>query len=729
MILKAGIAVCLALLVASNARSADDVPLDHWAFRLPEQVSLPIESANPIDAFVQSKHRELNLIVAAEASPERLLRRVHLDLTGFPPTREALHAFLKAPTSENYDHVVQQLLASPAYGERWGRHWMDVWRYSDWYGRRRQNDVRNSHSEIWRWRDWIVRSLNEDKGYDRMIAEMLAADEIAPEDEENQAALGFIVRNWFSLNYNPWMQDMVEHTGKAFLGLRLNCVLCHDGKYNPITQADYFAFRAFFEPVELRQDRVPGGGNVDKFVRYVAGSNSSLKPIGVSLPRVFDFELEAETFMYKLGDIRDLFEDQPAVAPNIPKMFGSVANDIAMIDLPETAWYPGLREWIRAEELANHEAAVTDAANEWEKKAAVAELAALKAKLRADKARSNAELAREAARLEWLASDLRTEADVAAAKTKVDQADEKQKGAAKKALTAAEAARKKRIAITNPPDDYTPLTPQYPKRSTGRRTALAKWIGSEQNPLTARVAVNHIWTRHFGEPLVETVNDFGKGGAEPLNQQLLDWLSVDLMKSGWSMKRLHQRIVTSATYRMSSATNEANLDIDADNHFLWRFPPRRLEAEAIRDSILAAADRLDPEIGGPPLDPKLEAESTRRSLYFEVYPEDGGLTPFLAAFDGPDAMDCYRRTDSIVPQQALAMTNSDITHLSSEKLAKDLANLDDAAFLLTAYERILTRAPTQLEQSACREYLGLPDSTRAGLIRALFSHDDFVMLK
>ncbi len=161
-----------------------------------------------------------------------------------------MHAFLADPTDAAYEQVVDRLLASPRYGERWARHWMDVWRYSDWYGRRAVPDVINSYAQIWRWRDWIVRSLNEDKGYDRMVQEMLAADEIAPTDDDNLVATGFLVRNFYRWNYNSWMKDNVEHTGKAFLGLTFNCAHCHDHKYDPITHEDYFAFRAFFEPLE-----------------------------------------------------------------------------------------------------------------------------------------------------------------------------------------------------------------------------------------------------------------------------------------------------------------------------------------------------------------------------------------------------------------------------------------------------------------------------------------------
>src|SRR5262245_10745436 len=244
---------------AKEVAEAD--PRKHWAFRKPVRPELPALKnpawvRNPIDAFVAVEHDKRELTPSAPAPKEALLRRAYLDLTGLPPPRDELHAFLADDSPGAYEKVVDRLLRSPQYGERWARHWMDVWRYSDWYGRRAVPDVWNSAPQVWRWRDWIIRSLNDDKGYDRMVMEMLAADEIAPDDDDAAVATGFIVRNWYALNPNQWMRDMVEHTGKAFLGLTLHCAHCHDHKYDPVSQEEYFRFRAFFEPVQVRQDRM-----------------------------------------------------------------------------------------------------------------------------------------------------------------------------------------------------------------------------------------------------------------------------------------------------------------------------------------------------------------------------------------------------------------------------------------------------------------------------------------
>jgi mono/diheme cytochrome c family protein len=253
--------------IDAGARAPDERPPEdprrHWAFQAPARPAAPAVRnsgwvRNPIDAFVAAEWDRRGLQPLPPADAASLLRRASLDLTGLPPTRAELHAFLADGSTDAYEKAVDRLLASPQYGERWGRHWMDVWRYSDWYGRRSVPDWWNSASQIWRWRDWIVRSLNADKGYDRMVLEMLAADEICPKDDEALVATDYLARNWYALNPNQWMRDNVEHTGKAFLGLTFNCAHCHDHKYDPISQEEYFRFRAFFEPLDLRQDRVPG---------------------------------------------------------------------------------------------------------------------------------------------------------------------------------------------------------------------------------------------------------------------------------------------------------------------------------------------------------------------------------------------------------------------------------------------------------------------------------------
>ncbi len=1032
-------------------------PRDHWAFRLPVRPELPAGpyadwGVNPIDSFIAARHEELGLTRVDPAEKHVLLRRVYLDLIGLPPTHEELLAFEADDSPEAYARVVERLLESPQYGERWGRHWMDVWRYADWFGRRMVPDVWNSAPQVWRWRDWIVASLNEDKGYDQMVREMLAADEISPTDYEAGVATDYLVRNWFALNPNQWMRDNLEHTGKAFLGLTFNCAHCHDHKYDPILQDEYFGFRAFFEPIGIRQDRVVGEPDPGAFVEYEYGVLRKIQRLGSV--RIFDKHADAPTWFYTGGDERNRVADRGSMPPVVPAFLGGERLTIEPIDLPPEAYYPGLRPEIQQQELAaaadavqQAEAALEATPSPTEEELAPLQLqlaeaqAALDAAIAASDqgalrggqsllldasggrrivnnpltsvssledgselrfellilqdAHFNVQLAKDTQagltsscimfengqihayqpgtfspfqvgtydvaagqnrfsvtlRLDraadvchlsvqagdeqllvdnvpvalhgwnpignplqaitldarpgaivavddivvrtadaqadgsgtltfdfeapdytdgddilgiqgWSASHyceagslssvrkaidngaltaerqtvaaaqqalavrmlpretaaarvaaahatansvaariaadnarygvtesddvdatVRTaslaertarvatcEADLLAAKLArstaetlpADNADRAtQLEAAIKQIAAAESAlATARTALEDPAQEltYTAFSPVYPSQSSGRRKALAEWITSPENPLTPRVAVNHIWMRHFGEPLVQTVNDFGRNGADPSHPQLLDWLAVEFVENGWSMKHLHRLIVTSATYRLASsgeAGSEAataaiahNEEIDPDNVYLWRAHVRRMEAEVVRDSLLAVAGKLDLTIGGQELENGEALTTFRRSLYYSCHPEGDGKSAIGRLFDGADAVECYRRTETIIPQQALALTNSDLIHSQSAAVAAGLfaavstAAEPESAFIERAFLVMLTRAPTDAERTLCQKYLAQQlaqlqeDSAadpaaaaRESLVRVLFNHNDFQSIR
>jgi hypothetical protein len=264
-------------------------PREHWSYHPPSRSAVPQGQMtawvrNPIDAFIAAGLESQGLSPAPATAKSTLLRRVYLDLVGLPPTRDELAAFLADDSPHAYEAVVDRPLASPQSGERWGRHWMDVWRYSDWSGYRQE--IRNSARHIWRWRDWIVESLNADKGYDRMATEMLAGDELAPTDPNTLRATGFLVRNWEKFSRTAWLESTVEHTAKAFLGVTMNCCRCHDHKFDPISQAEYFQFRAIFEPHQVRTERVPDQPDV-----AIDG-----------LARVCDMKLDAPTYLLERGD-------------------------------------------------------------------------------------------------------------------------------------------------------------------------------------------------------------------------------------------------------------------------------------------------------------------------------------------------------------------------------------------------------------------------------------------
>ena len=469
---------------------ADDAPepdpRDHWAFRAPvRDARLRLAAnVNPIDHFVQAKWKEKGLTPVAPADKRVLLRRVHLDLTGLPPTAAQTEAFVKDAAPDAYEKVVDALLASPRYGERWGRHFLDVWRYSDWWGLRKE--LRNSQRHIWHWRDWTVESFNADLGYDEMVRQMLAADELYPADANKLRATGYLARSYFHFNRTTWLDEVVEHSGKGFLGLTFNCCKCHDHKYDPLRQTDYYSFRAIFEPYQLRTDLLPGEPDAAKD----------------GIVRAFDCNLDAKTPFHIRGDERDP-DPNREVLPGLPRFLAPAGLKIEPVKLPPVAYQP-LR---RADIAATY------------RKAADAKLAATKTAL----AKAEAANAPRSAFQRWRvlparaahASAAKELAQLNAAVADPSTAPLALRGSVKTPESNAEGAASK--------------ARPFPDTSTGRRAALANWIASPDNPLTARVAVNHLWLRHFGAPLVPTVFEFGRKGAGPSHPELLDWLACELM--------------------------------------------------------------------------------------------------------------------------------------------------------------------------------------------------------
>jgi mono/diheme cytochrome c family protein len=754
----------------------DDDPRDHWAFQKIGRPEIPGNGeVNPIDAFLTAKQSVHSLVPQSEAPRSILLRRIYVDLIGLPPTRKQL-----ADTRE-LSAIVDELLANPHHGERWGRHWMDVWRYSDWYGLGAQ--LRYSQKHIWRWRDWIIDSLNADKGYDRMILEMLAGDELAPDDPKVLPATGFLARNYYLFNRTTWLDSTIEHTGKAFLGLTLNCAKCHDHKYDPITHVDYYRFRAIFEPHHVRLDPVPGETNFEKD----------------GLPRVYDDQLEAVTHLHLRGDPKNP-DTSSEMEPGVPAMLASFAPAIEPLELSYTAHTPGARAHVHAahlkqaeQELAKAEAALEKAKQNEEaaKQApppsefaiedhfdapnddppdrvgsvekATDELEVRQAKVRSLRAIAAADRARsvESDRFPELGKIAsRCEAELALAEGTqeliVANGDKAKMASARKMIKSAEEKlagaidenpeyrpiRASRKALETPEHKFEDYPVTYPSRSTGRRLALAKWVVHRDNPLTARVAVNHVWTRHFGAPLVESMFDFGRRAKRPEHAALLDLLAVELIESGWSLCHLHRLIVGSEAYRRTSSNagaDPATRRQDPENVFYWKANPRRMESEIVRDHLLHLGGALDPAIGGPSIDPK--DGGTRRGLYF-LHSRDQ-KDQFLSMFDHADHLRCYRRKESIAPQQALALSNSKLSIEMAEKIAAKIAGSElDSLFVDAAFEMILCRLPDSEERAECRTFEEelakvLPDSdsakskarVRARLVHALLNHNDFVTIR
>lgn len=760
---------------------------EHWAFRPPafRPVAVPPDSpdadlrstggfGNLVDAFIDSHRRKRGLSAGPAASRAVWLRRVYLDLIGLPPSLEEIDAFERDQDPTARQKVVERLLGSPQYGERWARHFMDIWRYCDWWGLGDQ--LRYSQKHIWHWRDWMVESLNSDKGYDRMVVQQLAGDEIEPGNVDTLRATGFLARDYYLFNRASWLDNVVEHTGKAFLGLTMNCARCHDHKYDPITQVDYFAWRAIFEPYHARLDELPGETDLEKD----------------GLPRVFDLHLDRPTYVQIKGDPLNPDKTRP-VEPAIPGALGFASLSIRNVDLPSRAQHPSMQPWVIANHREAAERAIVAARKRLEeaeqslasavgtseedrarfgKVAAATALAAAEQRStmitaafeadvarmvpagtapdliqlceRAARAQSGFELAQAEAglvqaRLDKLLADSNKEAD---ASKKLEKAAVAWEEARKKAAlpgTNYTSLRGSFKALEGPDETEASRKAPYPGTSTGRRRALAQWIVDRRNPLTARVLVNHVWARHFGQPLVAGMTDFGLRAPVPEHQDLLDWLALDFMEQGWSLKHLHRRMLLSETYALSSATTGTR---DPENKYYERMNTQRLDAQTIRDSMLQLAGTLDLTIGGPTIDPTREDTAMRRSLYFKQSPED--LHKFLETFDNANPKECYRRAESILPQQALALANSKLASDAAARLAGRFVQRGAAGdgFLGTAFETVLGVKATREELDACREgYARLLEASRqtgsrdpegrarAAFVHALFNHNDFISVR
>ncbi|MGI8602116.1 MAG: DUF1549 and DUF1553 domain-containing protein [Verrucomicrobiales bacterium] len=747
-------------------------------------------TATAIDAFLAQAQQARDLTFRPEAPKEILLRRVYLDLIGLAPTPDQRAAFLADAAPDAYPKVVDRLLADPRHAERWARHWMDIWRYSDWAGWNDGKQIRDSQPHIWRWRDWIIESLAADVGYDRMITDMLAADERAPEDTSALRATGFLARNYKMLSREQWLEDTVKHISLAFFGLTMGCAKCHDHMTDPIAQTDYYALRAVFEPHKVRLDHVPGQPDPSKD----------------GLARVFDADLTAATYLFPRGDERNPDKSRP-IAPGVPGFLGGslAATPIA---LPFAAIAPQRREFVRHDLQTAAEQGLR-AAKERALLVEVATLRALGAVFNVerleDAGKKNTPEWEEAARLTLAAQrDENREralwgvvvATIARANSALSDAGRAETIAKNRAdaVKRLDDARKSfdlaKAACTEPlTTAFTPRPmPVHPIQSSGRRLAFARWLTRPEHPLTARVAVNHVWARHFGVGIVPTVADFGRGGQKPSHPELLDWLAAEFMDHGSSFKHLHRLICLSQAYRqdsrpgagapslrdggtgdspvslsggppldsqapMAPGTHRSAADAtpndtadaplafnpqpeipnpksaDPDNTTLWHFPSRRLEAEAVRDNILFLTGGLDLTFGGPEIDQAHALTSPRRSLYLRCAAEK--QPEFLQVFDGPSVVECYERKPTVMPQQALALLNSELTvNRARSAAAQSAGESDDAAVVRGAFIRFLTREPQPQEVSVCLEFLrsGGP-RTREMFFLTLLNHHEFLTLR
>jgi len=676
--------------------------LDLWSLRRPARPQIPhVKQSdwlkNPIDNFVLDRLEQKNLRPSAETDRRTLIRRVTFDLTGLPPTPEEVRAFEQDTAGDAYERLVDRLLASPRYGEHWARHWLDVVRYADTNGFERDE----YRATMYRYRDYVVRSLNADKPYDRFVTEQLAGDELAagpadpsdPGNVERLVATGFMrlgpydtassIFDEDAKSRDQLMADLVNTTGSAFLGLTMSCCRCHDHKYDPFSQADHFRLQAFFAGVKFHEP------TVEK-----------------SPPR----QMIAETHAASLVQKRARFAELTALgsARALEKLRAALPADVR--------------------ELATRDSAKLDAAER-------AKLAPYLDRLKVNGQQIRDALSpAEAHEREELVGEVDLHEKLIPRLDKalcmVDAGD-----TAPPTRILAQGDYQKPLAEV-PPGFLSILDPNPaevpPARghTTGRRTVLAQWITSPENPLTARVIVNRLWQQHFGRGLVATPNDFGFSGTRPTHPELLDYLATELVARGWSLKAMHRLMVLSATYRQASAEDPAAKKIDPDNLLLWRQSPRRLEAEALRDAMLAVSGRLLPVEEGPAHWPQIPDVILRGNPKFTESPIEGWLIrpdsesyvrtvftvqkrslmqPLLESFDLPDpSVSCARRNMTTVAPQALMLLNSPFAVDMASSLAERAASEAHAQPLKTVerlFELALARAPDDEERELALDML------------------------
>lgn len=689
----------------------------HWAFQPIRRPELPVDtegwSRTPVDLWIRAAQLERGLKPADDSEPAQLLRRLSLDLTGLPPSKEVSNGFLTAMDAADtiaskeaaIRQLVDALLDTPAYAERWGRFWLDLahWSESDGY---EANDLRKT---AWRYRDYVLQCFREDRPHDRFLREQLAGDELTPYSDEQLIATGFLSSTRINNNEEDQRMQlhgpMVEITnlvGSSLLGLTLSCAQCHDHKFDPLTAADYYALLGYFQP----------GQNNELFLQGPAAWQA-YRELEVS-PQAAVWRAELEEFRGTARQLAwDAFQSQQtgavltaAQTPPIERtseQWELLKQSNAPLALSDQDLWARLPEEQRQQaearryRLDEHQQQLKAARptvwafysphtsphpihnlpphGQYPFRYSISELLTIQPYVleRGDVHRSGQRVERR-----WPAIFNRT-------KPANQSADHPSAGS----------------TGTDRPDSTAPI---------GSRRELADWLTARDNPLTARVWVNFVWQQHFGRGLVDTPGDFGLRGSPPSHPELLDWLAADLIEHGWSNKHLHRQIVLSRTFRQSSHVSESAARHDSDNRWLTRWQTRRLEAEAIRDQLLAVSGQLDQRWGGESVSLDQQAASRRRSVYLMQKRYEAPLVQAL--FDGPSMLEsCPRRVVSTVPLQPLFLLNHELpqqaaTHWLKLLLAADPRLEHSAERLIDqAFREALCRPADEQERSLAFAFL------------------------
>ena len=702
----------------------------HWAFQsvavvAPPSVRQPSWGRNPVDRFILAKLEANGLQPASPASKEELIRRVTFALIGLPPTPEEVDGFVRDGSPDAYERLIDRLLASAGYGERWARHWLDLARYAESDGF--EHDALRPHS--WRYRDYVIKSFNDDKPYARFIREQIAGDELWPADPAAITATAFNLLGPDMVDSADQVQrrlntlnDATDTSASVFLGLTLGCARCHDHKFEPFTQRDYFAMQAFFTPAMFQRElAIPTpserAAHDAAMATYRQQADSAQKALE-ALEAPYRESLHEEKLSRLSEDAR--------LAHNTPKEKRTMEQEGTV---QETA--PMLK-------FTDAELVKTMSANDQTRRETL--LDALK------KMAKPAPLPRTMALQNTNGPP--PKAFVLIRGDYNNPGEEVQAGfpAVLRGSQREESQSQGKGSFSTPAADH-------------HRAALAEWIASADNPLTARVMVNRLWQHHFGRGLVRTPSDFGTRGAPPTHPELLDWLAGEFAARGWSMKAMHKLILMSAAYQQSSAASAEALARDPENALFSRQNRVRLEGEAIRDSLLAISGQLNDDQGGASVSPPIPddiikisknstasadaADHARRSIY--VLARRNLRFPFLEVFDAPDNnLTCPERGRSTTAPQALTLLNSDevlnAARATAERLMKEMNSAD--ARVERAFGLILGRPPTAKESvfaqafvkaSEVRQGEAEPDSGTpvapsglAELCRALFNLNAFV---
>jgi hypothetical protein len=673
----------------------------YWFYRPLTRPTPPAGPADrvrtPVDAFVLAKLREKGLGFNPDADRATLLRRATFDLTGLPPTQAELDDFVADSTPNAYEKVLDRLLASPAYGERWGRHWLDVAGYADSDG---DGATDTARPHAWRYRDYVIRAFNADTSLDRFVTEQLAGDELVPRPWANPtptqvdllAATGFLrtapdatASGGTPADAEQVVTDVLKVVSSALLGSSVGCAQCHDHRYDPIPQADYFRLRAVFEPaLDPGKWRRPA----ERLVSLYTDADRA-KAVAVEAEAG---KMQAEMTTKQTAAVKAAFDKElgkfPAdQQPALRAAFDAPADKRTAEQKQVVATNPKLN--ITPGVLYQYDAKAAD------------EIKALQAKVQAKRAERPAE--------GFVAVTAEVPGRVPATKLfhRGDARHPKGPDLTPADLTvAAPDGGRFEIAAA----DANALT-------TGRRLAWAKHLTSGTHPLFGRVMANRLWLHHFGRGIVDTPGEFGKLGQLPTHPELLDWLATELPRLGWSQKRFHKLIMTSTVYRQSSARSPAADTVDRGNALYARFPVRRLEAEAVRDRMLAAAGRLDRTPFGPPVPVVEDAagqvgvadDKPRRSVYLQV--RRSKPVAFLAAFDTPGAeLNCDRRQTTTTAPQSLMLLNSDFVrrqagHLAARVRAEAGAGAAPDKLVETAWRLAYLRHPAADERRLAAAFL------------------------